>query len=136
MNLIKQFVQRLSNKSTVKKFSNLDEQASIFRYLNELKVQSRFCVDIAASDGITMSNTYALFQDGWEGLPVEYDAEKFSKLVRTYRKFSGVHPVRNKITPENVITLLMDNKVPKNFGFLSLDVDGYDYFILEQIIII
>lgn len=134
MNLIKQFARSLLNKGDAKIFSNLDEQSSISRYVNELKLQSRFCVDIAASDGITMSNTYALFHDGWEGLAVEYDAEKFSKLARTYRRFSGVHPVQNKVTPANVISLLTDNKVPEKFGFLSLDIDGYDYFVLQQIL--
>lgn len=134
MNLIKRFVQSLSHKSAIKKFSNLDEQASIFRYLNELKVQNRFCVDIAASDGKTMSNTYALFQDGWEGLAVENDEQKFSKLTSTYKEFSGVNPVKCKVTPPNVVSLLADSKVPEGFGFLSLDIDGYDYFVLEQIL--
>jgi len=134
MNFIAQIFQSFSNKNGVKNFSSLDEQSLIFKYINELRVQNRFCVDIAASDGITMSNTYALFRDGWEGLAVEYDAQKFSKLTRTYRKFSGVHPVKNKVTPANVISLLKDNKVPEKFGFLNLDIDGYDYFVLEQIL--
>ena len=81
MGPIKQFFQGILNKSSVKNFSRLDEQSLIFRYVDELKVQNRFCVDIAASDGVTMSNTYALFKEGWEGLAVEYDAELFSKLV-------------------------------------------------------
>jgi len=134
MNLIKQLVGNLLNKNNVKSFSSLDEQSSISKYVNELKVQNRFCVDIAASDGISMSNTYALFQDGWDGLAVEYDAEKFSKLVRTYHKLSGVLPVKSKVTPFNVISLLADNKVPEKFGFLSLDIDGYDFFVLQEIL--
>ena len=134
MGSLKQFVRNLLNKNDVKDFSRLNEQSLIFKYVNELKLQNRYCVDIAASDGVSMSNTYALLQNGWKGLAVEYDAQKFSKLARTYRKFSGVHPVKNKVTPANVISLLADNKVPAKFGFLNLDIDGYDYFVLEQIL--
>jgi len=134
MNLIQNFVQSLLNRNAVKNFSNLDEQASIFKYVNELKVQNNFCVDIAASDGITMSNTYALFRSGWEGLAVEHDADKFSKLSRATKKFSGVQLANRKVTPLNIISLLSDNNVPEKFGFLNLDIDGYDYFVLEQIL--
>jgi len=134
MGAVKSFIQSLFSKNRYKSFSNLDEQLLIFQYIDALKLQSRYCVDIAASDGVSMSNTYALFRDGWEGLAVEYDAEKFSKLSYTYRKFSDVILANRKVTPLNVVSLLEDNKVPEKFGFLSLDIDGYDYFVLEQIL--
>ena len=62
-------------------YSHLDEQSIIKEYLNTLGLESGCCVDIAASDGISMSNTYSLYKDGWGGLAVEFDAWKFSCLV-------------------------------------------------------
>jgi hypothetical protein len=115
-------------------YSHLDEQILIQRYIKELKIEKQFCVDIAAGDGVAMSNTYSLFREGWEGLAVEYGAQNFAKLVKTYRDFQGVNLARCKVTPPNVVSLLKGNELPKNFGVLNLDIDGYDYFVLEQIL--
>jgi hypothetical protein len=38
------------------------------------------------------------------------------------------------VTPNNVVSLLLANDTPKEFAFLNLDLDGYDYFVLEQIL--
>jgi len=115
-------------------FSHLDEQVLISKYISELGIESRTCVDIAASDGVTMSNTYSLFSDGWKGLAVEYDNRKFARLAHTYAAFSGVNLAKCKVTPENAVWLLKANQLPTTIGFLSLDIDGYDYFVLEQIL--
>ena len=115
-------------------FSHLDEQRSIYKHIDGLKLENRICVDIAAGDGINMSNTYALFRDGWKGLAVEYDRDKFASLAHTYAKFSDVNLAKCKVTPENVISLLEANQLPKQFGFLNLDIDSYDYFVLEQLL--
>ena len=115
-------------------YSYGDEQIHIAKYLKALNVESQHCVDIAASDGLTMSNTYSLYRQGWGGLAVEYDPISFARLARTYRKFSSVNLAKCKVTPLNVVSLLKVNAVPTNFGFLNLDIDGYDYFVLEQIL--
>ena len=115
-------------------YSHLDEQILIQQYIKELKIEKRFCVDIAASDGVTMSNTYSLFREGWEGLAVECGAQNFARLAKTYRDFQGVNLARCKVTPPNVVSLLKGNELPTNFGVLNLDIDGYDYFVLEQIL--
>lgn len=93
-----------------------------------------YCVDIAASDGTSMSNTYTLFTRGWSGLAVEYDANKFASLATRYRVFPEVHLCKCKVTPLNIVSLLTANEVPRDFDFLSLDIDGYDYYMLEQLL--
>ncbi len=114
-------------------YSGLDEDKVAQKYLRKIAHQ-KFCVDIAASDGTSASNTRALFEKGWEGLAAEFDGEKFAKLATSYALFSGARLSRNKITPENVIPLLKAHGTPKKFGFLSLDIDSYDYFVLAKIL--
>jgi len=115
-------------------YSHLDEQRLISRYMHQLKPQNKFCVDIGANDGISMSNTYAQFLGGWDGLAIEWDSENFSNLAKNYLKFSGINLAKCKATPVNVCTLLEGNQIPERFGFLSLDIDGYDFFVLEKIL--
>jgi hypothetical protein len=42
--------------------------------------------------------------------------------------------LRARVTPDNVLNLLAACDTPKDFGFLSLDIDSYDYFVLEKIL--
>lgn len=115
-------------------YSNLDEQEIITKYLEEIQPEYRYCVDIAASDGISMSNTYFLYKAGWSGLAAEYDSKKFSSLASRYADFPSVDLARCMVTPDNVLSLLTAHGAPEQFSFLNLDIDGYDYFVLEQIL--
>jgi hypothetical protein len=114
--------------------SSLGEEMVIREYLNKIQVADNFLVEIGASDGLSMSNTYFLLCDGWKGFAVEYDNHKFSKLSSSYQSFSGVNLARCKVTPANIIQLLKGNSVPEKFGFLNLDIDSYDYFVLDSIL--
>jgi len=114
--------------------SFLGEEVVIHTYLTKLLISNTFFVDIGASDGISMSNTYFLCQNGYEGLAVEYDSEKFSRLVLSYKYFKKVNLSKCKITPSNVVNLLNGNLVPKRFAFLNLDIDSYDYFVLDEML--
>nr|WP_290226859.1 hypothetical protein [Trichocoleus desertorum] len=117
-------------------FSYLNETNIIAHYLSQLDIKYPYCVDIGAADGIAMSNTFSLFKSGWRGLAVEADAERFAKLAVVYysMQFSGVNLCRTIATPNNIVDLLKANQIPKEFGCLSLDIDGYDYFVLEKVL--
>jgi len=128
-------VQHIPSKARVNTYSYLDEQSVIKENLKALGLEKcGYCVDIAASDGISMSNTYSLYQDGWTGLAVEFDPQKFASLATSYRVFSSVNLAKCMVTPNNVVSLLLANETPKEIAFLSLDIDGYDYFVLDQIL--
>jgi hypothetical protein len=81
-----------------------------------------------------MSNTFALFNSGYAGVAVEYNPERFAKLADWYQFFPDAKLLRCKALPSNIVALLQTAETPKNFGFLNLDVDSYDYFILEQML--
>lgn len=116
------------------KLSYLGEEDIIQKHLNTLTLDNKICVDIAASDGVTMSNTFFLYKQGWSGLAVEYDSDKFAILSNIYKDFSNVILMKNRVTPENVNYILKSCFNVKNFAFLNLDIDSYDYFILDQVL--
>jgi hypothetical protein len=113
----------------------LDEQSVIKENLKNLGLEkSGYCVDIGANDGISMSNTYSLYQNGWTGLAVEFDSQNFASMATRYRDLLSIKLAKCKVTPNNVVPLLLANGTPKEFEFLNLDIDGYDYFVLDQIL--
>ena len=119
-----------------KKFSNFDEELLINKYLETIPKENRtdFIVDIAASDGIYMSNTYNLYRMGNPGLAIEFDPISFLQLTSAYRRFPEVNLIKAKVTPDTILPLLMSCSTPKNFSVLNLDIDGYDYFILDTLL--
>jgi hypothetical protein len=114
-------------------FSSLDEQAVIAGYAARLDGVPKVVVDIGAGDGVRMSNTFALFRDGWSGAAFELDAARFARLARAHASFN-TSLGRVKVTPENVNDLLRAHSIPRDFGVLSLDIDGYDYFVLSTLL--
>lgn len=113
-------------------FSCFNEQKILEEIIDKIKVNKYF-VDIGASDGITFSNTYNLLKSNWKGLSIEPRSDAFSDLSHHYKNLDVIC-IKNFITPDNVIYTLKSCNVPLDFGFLSLDIDSYDYYVLEKIL--
>lgn len=94
---------------------------------------NKYCVDIAASNGVEMSSTLQFYRDGWGGIAVEFDPERFSQLAFCYKEFGAVTLLRKKVTPTNVAEILISNQTPECFGVLNLDIDSYDLEVLIAI---
>jgi hypothetical protein len=117
-------------------FSSFGEEQLINRYVAELlpAEHSRTLVDIGAGDGRTGSNTLALFKSGWTGVGVEWDGRKMRKLARVYEQLPGASACRLRVTPENVVPLLEAYGIESSFGLLSVDIDSYDYWVLDAVL--
>lgn len=115
-------------------FSNFDEDPIIRDLLSKIQLRHRFAVDIGAGDGETMSNSYSLFKSGWSGIAAEWGGIRFAKLAYRYSGFPEARLIRARITPDNVLGLLAASDAPMEFGFLNLDIDSYDHYVLEKIL--
>jgi hypothetical protein len=113
-----------------------NERELLEKFVGQLNnTNSGFVVDIAASDGVTMSSTLGLFKrEGWKGLAVEMDPVKFSHLACIYAQFKGAKLARNRITPNNIVNLLNTFDVPLDFTVLNLDIDSYDLFVIDRML--
>lgn len=117
-------------------FSNFDEERMLEHFIAELLPadHSRTAVDVGAGDGMRGSNTYALFLAGWSGVGVEGDEKRARRLARAYKNFEGVAALHALVTPSNVVALLKAQNIPREFGVLSLDIDSYDYWVLDALL--
>jgi hypothetical protein len=129
---VKSIVKRLNLLK--KTFSHTGEEKVIQTLLSQVGAEGGYAIDVAASDGVTMSNTLSLYKTGWRGLAVEYDPIKFAKLANEYKTFPSVNLTKCKVTPPNVRALFSANSVPTDFEFLNLDIDGYDFYVLKEIL--
>ena len=97
-----------------------------------LDLPTKFFVDIGASNDPNESQTELLLENGWSGVMFECNPDKYVGLMKRMEGKS-VHVISDKVTPDNILEHLQSANVPQDF-FLSLDIDGYDYFVLKTIL--
>jgi hypothetical protein len=120
--------------STSASYSYGNEDAIISELLAKVTWRHKFAVDIGAGDGEYMSNSYRLFKEGWTGIAFEWNGRQFAKMAYLYEPLSNVSLVRGRVTPDNVLHMLAACDAPKEFGYLGLDIDSYDHFVLEKVL--
>ena len=113
------------------------EYRSLSRWLSIIGHQENLSfIDIAASNGVSQSAIWPML-DGKhapDGLAVEVDAGKFSRLSAIYSRFPDVGLARCKVHPHNVEALLRGFEISADFDLLNIDIDSYDLEVLEAIL--
>jgi len=129
-------IERAKQRIRRSGFSNFDEERMLEGFVSEFvpDARGRTAVDIGAGDGVRGSNTYALFVKGWRGVGIEGDGRRARRLARAYKNFEGVAARQALVTPSNVTSLLEEQDIPRDFGVLSLDIDSYDYWVLDAVL--
>lgn len=71
-------------------FSQRGEQAAILEAVKAVPLDGppKF-LDVGAADGVTLSNTHALFLLGWSGVVVDASPYAIAALVENYRQHAG-----------------------------------------------
>lgn len=118
------------------RFSHANEELILAKYIEKLLPRDwpRTVVDIGAGNGVRWSNSYALVLAGWKALGIEGDPQKYALLRKAYSRFPKAEAANQLADPHNIRSLLVDFGVEKNFGVLSLDIDGNDYWVLDAIL--
>ena len=92
------------------------------------KLKSKYFIDIGASCSSEASQSEKLLEHGWSGLMFECDPSKYPIQIEKMKNES-VSVLTTKVNPDNILQILEENNVPDGF-YLSLDIDGYDFFFL------
>lgn len=110
------------------------------------KIKKGYFIDIAAGDGVDLSNTYLLEKNGWNGICVE-PSKSFMELItsrtaicvhsviwshdglvkfteRGNGSFAGEGDLRWAITIRRLFDMF---DVPEIIDYISLDVEGSEY---------
>lgn len=113
--------------------SQSGEDGIIAKMLELLPSRNRWCVEFGAWDGQHLSNTCSLIDNaGYSAVLVEPNPERFQQLLRRHGKNPKVIPLSRFVcfSPnDNLDTLLGTTPIPKDFDFLSIDIDGNDYHV-------
>lgn len=117
--------------------SQYGEDGIIEKIFTILPESDKWCVEFGAWDGKLFSNTYNLIaNNGWSGVLIEANENKFKELLETYSGNSNVHCFNRFVDIEGqncLDNILAETPIPTNFDMLSIDVDGCDYHIWESV---
>lgn len=102
---------------------------------------TRYCVDVGAWDGVHWSNTHSLLlsDQGWRGILIEASSERFIELQRLHEPLSNIC-IQQCVSCSKEGGMLSSllrpfDFLPSNFDFLTIDVDGCDYWLFRDILL-
>ncbi len=96
----------------------------------------KWCVEFGAWDGIHASNSHNIIKNhGYKAVLIEANKKKFDVLKNNLSSYGAIFLNRYvNFEGENKLdNLLRQTPIPFNFDFLSIDIDGCDYYILESL---
>ena len=118
-----------------KVFSQSDEDGIIDQIFRRIGATNRVFVEFGVGDGLE-NNTAALLFDGWTGLWIEGSKEYCDTIQAGMAGLiaaSRLKLVNAYIYPDNIDTLIASNLLGREIDLLSVDIDGNDAHVIEQI---
>jgi len=119
------------------KYTQTGEDGIIQKALEILPLNDKYCVEFGAWDGLYLSNVRKLIeQDDYKAVMIEGDPDRFVQLKENYHSNTNVTPINKFVgfEPNNGLDSILDqNEIPQNFDFLSIDIDGNDYYTWNSI---
>ncbi|HZS45089.1 MAG TPA: FkbM family methyltransferase [Blastocatellia bacterium] len=103
----------------------------IFRRIGEGK---KFFVEFGIGDGTECCTRNLISSCGWDGLLMEGSQSSADKAASLFKNHPKVSVKQSFITIDNIIDSFRERKVPDDLDLLVVDIDGNDYWILQQIL--
>lgn len=118
------FIQKEIDLSTKEKtiFSESGEDGILFELFRLYGTTNKYYVEFGAEDG-SQCNTRALKESGFDGILFDMNYSNPS-----------IHLYKETITVGNVIDIFKKYNVSLDFDLLSLDIDSYDFYVLQEIL--
>ena len=117
-----------------KRYSSIGNDGIIRYILKKINIKNGIFVEFGAWDGIKNSNCRKLFDEGWEGIFIESNFDRYEKLKNNYKEYKRIICSNKRVLYEG--DDLFDNIVDpylkgKNIDFCSIDIDGLDLEVFE-----
>jgi hypothetical protein len=113
------------------------EDGMLAELLNRVEINTGWCVELGAWDGKYLSNTWSLWHDrGWSAVLIEGDAKRATELARSTAALGRIEVIEayaQARTDQSLDALFERSSMPRHFEVLSLDVDGDDYYLWDDL---
>ena len=111
----------------------MNDGNSLSRVLGAIDKENKFYIDIGSGDRSNIPGQLVLDADR----AIFCEGEKRPNWSRYSTKNENFTVLEQYITPDNVLDIFSEQAPPEKYGsprILDIDIDGYDYFVLEKIL--
>lgn len=112
-----------SDKWDKKVFSQNGEDGIIEHIFNSIGTTNKYYVEFGVEDGTECNTRYLRENKNWSGLMMDGGHE--NQKINLQKEF---------INASNICELFKKYSVPKEFDFLSVDIDYNDFYVLNEIL--
>lgn len=127
------YLVRYANQVT----SQDGEDGVLAEIFSRLGISAGWCVEFGAWDGKFHSNTWDLIHNrNWKAVCIEAHTPAFNDLKASCEGLADVYCYNEYIEIEggnSLESILSRTPIPQNFDFISIDIDGNDYFIWRSL---
>lgn len=119
-----------------KVFSQNDEDGIINEIFNRIGTTNKKFIEFGVQNGFEC-NSYLLLLTGWQGLWIDgnpNDCEQIRSTFKTSLERNLLQLENSFITKDNINSLFEKNNFSGEIDFLSVDIDGNDWYILKSIL--
>lgn len=117
-------------------YSQNGEDEIINDILQTIGDDRKWCAEFGAWDGIVGSNTYHFIsKKNYKSVLIEGDKNKYKDLVKNMKEYNATCICKYiSFEGENRLdNIFSKTDIPKDFSFLSIDIDGNDYHIWDSL---
>ena len=117
--------------------SQTGEDGIIEKILDIIPNKDKWCVEFGAWDGKFLTNTCNLIDaKGYSAVLIESDRKRFRDLQGNYSHHDNVFTINKSVgfkEEDGLDHILQATPIPRDFDFLSIDIDGNDYHVWKAV---
>lgn len=122
-------------------FTQFEDDGIILFLFATLGTNNKTFIEIGSDDGVNSNSANLVLNFGWNGLFIDGDPSSVKRGRHFYKKYPthwAYHPkfLCAKLTRDNVNQLIADAGFTGEIDFLSIDIDGNDYWIWDALNVI
>jgi FkbM family methyltransferase len=119
-------------------YSQNGEDGLLAEMCRRLQIDQGWCVEFGAWDGKHFSNCFNLITQGWKGVFIEGDTQRYQDLLKTVEQYPNITPInawvnRLKDDEHSLDNLLALTSCPEKIDILSIDIDSHDLDVWESL---
>jgi hypothetical protein len=114
-------------------YSQHGEDGILRELFYRLGVREGFFAEFGIGNGTECNSALLARNYRWRGMMIEADERFFRDATEFYRPFPNVRVRSDFVYAENIVGIFREEGVPEDLDFLSIDIDGNDYWIWKTL---
>jgi len=115
-------------------FSQWGEDGIIQHLINSIEIKNKTFIEFGVEDFMESNCRFLLMNNNWSGFVLDGSAQHINFLKNSYFYWQYNLVAENHfVTRDNINEILSHSNFENDLGILSIDLDGNDYYVLENI---